>query len=138
MIDHVGAYCRASERADVDALMATLAPGGEMVSPLAGGATFRNPDDLRILFAAVYGSLTDLRWEERYRDGSVHTVLGRARVLGREVHDAMVIETDDEGRLRRIRPHLRPRSGLTAFALAIGPRMIRHPGVLTRATRSEA
>lgn len=134
MDDQVEAFCRAATRADVDGMMVTLAPGGEMVSPLAGGAVFRRPDDLRILFGAVYGTLRDLHWDEHYRDGRVHTVLGSARVLGRELHDAMVVETDEQGRVQRIRPHLRPWSGLTAFALAMGPKLARHPDVLRRAT----
>jgi hypothetical protein len=39
------------------------------------------------------------------------------------------------GRIRRIRPHLRPWLGLTGFALLVGPRLARHPGVILRALR---
>lgn len=135
-MSHVENYCRAATTNDVDGLMSTLAPGAELVSPLAGGTVFREPEDLRILFNAIYSSLTEMVWEEHYQDGNVHTVCGRARVLGRPLYDAMIIETDEEGRVRRIRPHLRPWSALTAFALAMGPHLARHPGTLRRAMRN--
>jgi hypothetical protein len=47
----------------------------------------------------------------------------------------MVLEVSDRGLIERVRPHLRPWFGLTAFAFIIGPKMLRHPGVLLRALR---
>ncbi|WP_114854014.1 nuclear transport factor 2 family protein [Brachybacterium sp. YJGR34] len=136
MDDPVETYLRATVHADVPALLGTLAPGASLSSPLVGGAVFREPEDLGILFGAVYEILRDLRWEEHYRDGRMHTVLGRARVLGAELHDAMLLETDADGRVLTIRPHLRPWTGLSAFAIALAPRLTRHPGVLRRAGRA--
>lgn len=134
MNDHVTQFLRATERADVAAIMTTLSPEATLTSPLVGGAEFSNPRDLEVLLEAVYSTLRDLRWNETYRDGAAYTVLGTARVLGRPLHDAMILSTDDLGRISRIQPHLAPWSGLTAFALALGPKLARHPGVLRRAT----
>ena len=36
---------------------------------------------------------------------------------------------------KRIRPHLRPWLAITLFALLLGPKIARHPGVLRRALR---
>jgi hypothetical protein len=47
----------------------------------------------------------------------------------------MVFELDPDGRIRRIRPHLRPWLASTWFALAIGVKVARHPGVIWRALR---
>jgi len=47
----------------------------------------------------------------------------------------MVLELDDQGRIRRIRPHLRPWLSLTLLALVLGPKMGRHPGVIRRALK---
>ncbi len=47
--------------------------------------------------------------------------------------DAMVFDLDSEGRIERISPHLRPWLALTVFALILGPKVGRHPGVVRRA-----
>ena len=49
--------------------------------------------------------------------------------------DAMVCELDQDGLIRRVRPYLRPWLGLTFLALALGPKLARHPGVMLRAAR---
>jgi hypothetical protein len=96
---------------------------------------FRGKDDLRVLLAAVYGSLTGLRWHEEVGDGDVRVVVGEARVGPVKLGDAMVFELAPDGRIRRIRPHLRPWLALTVFALKLGPKVARHPGVVSRALR---
>ena len=116
--------------------MTTVAPDGELVSPVSGRMVFRGHDDLRVLMAAVYGSLSDLEWEEPITRGRTHVVLGEASVGRVRLTDAMVLEVDDEGRIARIRPHLRPWLGLTAVAMALGPKLARHPGVVRRALRA--
>ena len=44
-------------------------------------------------------------------------------------------ELNDAGLIVRIRPHLRPWLAITLFALVLGPKIARHPGVLRRALR---
>ena len=51
------------------------------------------------------------------------------------ITDAMVLELDDAGLIVRIRPHLRPWLAITLFALLLGPKIARHPGVVRRALR---
>jgi hypothetical protein len=50
----------------------------------------------------------------------------------------MVFELDDDGRIARIRPHLRPWLALTVLALRLGPTIARRPGVVWRALRPRA
>ena len=52
-----------------------------------------------------------------------------------KIGDAMLFELADDGRIRRISPHLRPWLALTLFALVLGPKVGRHPGVVRRALR---
>jgi hypothetical protein len=52
--------------------------------------------------------------------------------------DAMAFDLDGEGRISSIRPHLRPWLATTLFALLLGPRVARHPGVVWRALRNGA
>ncbi|HUN77832.1 MAG TPA: cupin domain-containing protein [Solirubrobacteraceae bacterium] len=132
----VACYLRASSANDIDALLTTLAPGAELVSPISGRMVFRGERDLRALASAVYGSLRGLSWGPPIGRGRVRLAIGEGRVAGARIADAMVFELDEQGRIARVRPHLRPWLGLTVFALAIGPRMARHPGVVLRALRA--
>jgi ketosteroid isomerase-like protein len=59
--DAVSRYRTASEAGDIEALMETLAPDVEVISPISGRMVFRGLDDVRILLGAVYGSLNALR-----------------------------------------------------------------------------
>jgi hypothetical protein len=135
MDDAVARYRAASEANDIEALLSVLTEDVELVSPLSGRLVFRGRDDLGVLLGAVYGGMRDLRWLQEIGDGQVRVVLGEGHLGPCKVADAMVCELAEDGRIRRIRPYLRPWLGLTVFALALGPRMARHPGVLLRAMR---
>jgi SnoaL-like domain len=131
----VAKFCDATRLNDVDGMVGVLAPDVELLSPLSGRMVFRGHDDLRVLLAAVYGGLTDLKWREVIGEGSTRVAVSTARVAGVTITDAMVLELDDTGQIRRIRPHLRPWLAITLFALLLGPKIARHPGVVRRALR---
>src|SRR5690348_4005846 len=130
MDDAVERYRVATEAGDVQGFMSVLAEDAELVSPISGRMVFRGHRDLRILFDAVYGTLSGLVWRDEARDGSVALLRGEARVGPFKLGDAMIFELAPDGRIRRVRPHFRPWLGSTAFAVAIGFKMARHPGVL--------
>ncbi len=48
----------------------------------------------------------------------------------------MALDLAADGKIRRIRPHLRPWLAVTVFGLLIGSKLARHPGVLGRALGS--
>ena len=133
--DAVARYRRASEANDIDQLMDTLAPDAELVSPLSGRMVFRGANDLRVLLTAVYGSMAGLHWHTEIGDGNARVILGDGKVAGLRLGDAMLLELGDDGRIRRIRPHLRPWLALTALAIVLGPKIGRHPSVVLRALR---
>jgi hypothetical protein len=135
MDDAVTRYCAASRAGDIDALMATLAPDVELVSPLSGRMVFRGRDDLRVLLGGVYGSVTNLRWSEQIGQGPARLAVSEAKVGGLRLDDAMMFELAEDGLIRRIRPHLRPWLATTIFALKLGPKIARTPGVILRALR---
>jgi len=134
-VDPVARYRVASEANDIDAIMETLAPDAALISPLSGRMVFRGHEDLRVLLTAVYGSMRGLRWEESVGDGPVRVLTGEGTVAGVKLGDAMVFELAADGRIRRIRPHLRPWLALTLLALKLGPALARHPGVIRRALK---
>ncbi|HEX4107585.1 MAG TPA: nuclear transport factor 2 family protein [Solirubrobacteraceae bacterium] len=133
MNDAIARYRAASEANDIDALVETLAPDVELISPIAGRMRFRGRADLRVLLAAVYGTTRDLHWTEQIGE---RVVLGETRVGPLRLTDAMVFDLAPDGRIARIRPHLRPWLALTLFALLLGPRVARHPGLVLRAIRN--
>ena len=133
MDDAVARYRTASEANDIDVLMSTLAPDIELVSPISGHMVFRGREDVRILLSAVYGTLSGWRWGEEVGTGLSRVLIGEGKVGSMRLGDSMVFELDEEGRIRRIRPYLRPWLGLTCFALVLGPQVARHPGVVWRA-----
>jgi hypothetical protein len=136
MDDAIARYRAASEANDIDGMMATVSPDIELVSPISGRMVFRSVEDVRILFTAVYGGLRGLRWETELGEGATRVVVGETYVGPLKMTDAMVIELAQDGRIRRIRPHLRPWLALTLFALQLGLKVGRHPGVVVRALRS--
>jgi hypothetical protein len=129
----VATFCAAARVNDVDAMVSVLAPDAELVSPLSGRMVFRGRDDLRVLLGAAFGSLRGLHWKNFVGDGSTRVALSEARIAGLSITDAMVVELDDAGRIRRISPHLRPWLSITLLALRLGARLVRHPGVVHRA-----
>lgn len=135
MDDAVARYRAASEANDVEGILATLTPDAELVSPISGRMVFRGQEDLRVLITAVYGSMTGLRWRQEVGDDSVCVITGDSAVGPLTLGDAMVLELAADGRIARIRPHLRPWLALTLLALKLGPKAGRHPGVVRRALR---
>jgi SnoaL-like domain len=133
--DTVATFLEATKANDIDRLMSTLAPDAELASPLSGRMVFRGRDDLRVLLGAVYGGLSGLTWREVIGEGATRVAVSDARIAGVTITDAMVLEIDDAGLIVRIRPHLRPWLAITLFALLLGPKIARHPGVLRRALR---
>jgi hypothetical protein len=131
--DAVAAFLAATLVNDVDGMINALSPEAELASPLFGRMVFRGHDDLRALLAAVYGGLSGLKWREVIGDGSTRVAVSDARIAGVTITDAMVLELDDDGRIRRIRPHLKPLLAVTLFAAALGPKLARRPGTIRRA-----
>jgi hypothetical protein len=133
--DAVATFLEATRTNDVNRIVSTLAPDAELLSPLSGRMVFRGRDDLRVLLGAVYGGLSNLVWREVIGEGATRVAVSDARIAGVTITDAMVLELDDTGLIARIRPHLKPWLAITLFALLLGPKLARHPGVLRRALR---
>lgn len=68
MDDAIARYRAASEANDIEALMETLTPDAEVISPISGRMVFRGQDDLRTLLGALYSSLRHWKWREELGD----------------------------------------------------------------------
>jgi hypothetical protein len=133
--DSVTAFCEATRTNDIEAIADLLAPDAELISPLSGRMVFRGQRDLLLLLTAVYTGLRDVAWREVIGDGATRVAVSEGRIAGISITDALVFELDDNGRIRRLRPHLRPWLATTVFAVLLGPKLARHPDVLRRALR---
>jgi len=133
--DTVTRYCAATKAGDMEAMAATFASGVELPSPLFGRFTFRGKD-VRAILTVVYSILRGLEWESPVGDGAVSLAIAHARILGMRIDDAMVFELDEHGKIRRVRPHLRPLAATVVFALVVGPRVATQPAMVLRALRS--
>jgi len=118
----------------MQAMAATFASDVELPSPLFGRITFKG-DDVRAILTAVYSILRGLGWETPVGDGAVRLAVAHATILGLRIDDAMVFELDQQGKIRRIRPHLRPLVATALFALILGPRVATKPLMILRALR---
>ena len=135
MDDSVQRYLSASEACDIEGIMGSLTSDVEVVSPISGRMVFRGRDDVEVLLRAVYGSLKGLRWTQTIGEDKHRVAVGHARLGPVRMTDAMVFELAADGRIRKIGPHLRPWLALTVFALVLGPKVARRPGVVWRALR---
>ncbi len=119
----------------MDALAATFAANVELSSPLSRHLVFSGRDDVAFLLGCVYDTIRDVRWQQPIGGGPTRLAVAEARVGGLRMDDAMLFELDDTGLIRRIKPHLGPWLATTVFALLVGPKVARRPGVLLRALR---
>jgi hypothetical protein len=114
------AFKAAVEGADPARLSACLADGVAFLSPVV----FR-PYEGRELVATILAEgamkvFSDLRYIERLEDGDSATLIFEARVDDREIHGLDLLRFDDEGKVRELMVMVRPLSGLTALAEAMG------------------
>jgi hypothetical protein len=134
-IDALALYARAGETGDVDLLLSAYAPDGALHSPIVGRFVFRGADDLRRLMTEVYRVAQQSTFTRRALDGDVGMLTGTSRVWGFRIEEAFAFDLDERGRIRTATVHIRPLLGLMVFAVALGLRMTRHPGLLWRAWR---
>ncbi len=134
-VDAIAEFRAALDANDLDRLVDTLAPDVEFVSPLVARGSVRGKQDLRLVFAAIYGTLSKARWTEQIVDGDRGVLIAKARLGPLRIDNAMVFKLDRDGRIQRLRPHLRPWLAATWFGLAVGAKLARHPAFFWRAAR---
>ena len=118
----------------MEAMAAAFAGDVELPSPLVGRMTFKG-DDVRGILTAVYSTVGGVHWDAPVGEGVTRLAVAHTTVLGMRIDDAMIFELDEQGRIRRIRPHLRPLAATVLFALAVGARVATKPMMIVRALR---
>ncbi|GGN69473.1 nuclear transport factor 2 family protein [Nocardia rhizosphaerihabitans] len=131
--DTVARFRRATADNDIPALLDTLTEDAELFSPVSGRLVFRGRADLAPLLTLVYRAINDLRWTDTIGSDDTRILLGEARLGPFRMTEAMVLDLAPDGRIQRLRPHLRPWLAITAVALWLGPTMLRYPAIVRRA-----
>jgi hypothetical protein len=132
-MDALERFAKAGETSDVELVVSAYSPDGVLRSPIAGRFVFSGEDDLTTLMSEVYAVVKDTRFLARAVDGRTAMLNASSRVLGLRIEEAFVFELDADGRIESATVHIRPWLGLTVFAVVLGARMARHPGVIWRA-----
>lgn len=130
--DAVAQFEAASVAGDIDALVGTLAPNAELISPLGANFVIRGHADLRVLLGAIYSTIHDLQWGAWIGDDRRVVMTGHAKVGPLRIGDAVIVDIAADGSIERLQPHLRPWLATTLFALVMMLKMGRHPGLLQR------
>lgn len=136
MTDSVRLYRSASESNDMAGVVDCLDDEVELFSPLSGRMVFRGKDDIGVLLGAVYGSISDLEWRWEVSDPNTRVLYGETRIGPLKMTDAMVLELTEQGKIRVIRPHLRPWLAVTVLGAVLGAKLGRYPGIMWRAWRA--
>ena len=131
--DAANLYARAAAAGDADWLMEAYAPDAVLRSPISGSLVFRGAADLHTLMSEVYRVARDVEVTSCLTSGRTAVVALRSRTWGVRTEEVFVLRLNDHGKIESNTVHVRPWFGLTVFAIALGPRLLRHPGVLRRA-----
>lgn len=118
---------------DAKSMREALDPDVVLMSPLSGRLVFHGRSDLSILLPAAYAALSGLRWTREIGAGNERVLLAEATIGRWHLTEALVVELSDDGRIRKLVPHIRPWLALNALAVRLLPTMARHPGLFARA-----
>jgi SnoaL-like domain len=118
-------FQKAARTKDVELAMSALADDVVLHSPLTDSFTFDGKEDIRRLFEAAYEKFDGLEY---------HTVIGGrvlvggATVGGQPIEETLIMDLNEDGRIREITLFIRPLPGLTAVMAALGPTLARKNG----------
>jgi hypothetical protein len=122
------AFRHAVESADVDGVVATLAPDVVLHSPITDRVTFVGRDEIEQLLPLIFETIRDIRYFADVGNDHTRALFYRARVRRQLVEEATRIELDDERRVRSITVFFRPLPGLATLTAALGPRVAHKHG----------
>jgi hypothetical protein len=129
----VARFCAATQVLDIDAAMTALASDADLVCPVSARLVFCGHEDLRVLLRAVYRTIKHLHWQQICSGNDTSVWLVGGTVLGVRLTEVVVFDLGENGDIKRINIYSRPWLAHTFLAIALGPRLGRHPGLIRRA-----
>ena len=113
-------YAKAFAERDHASTVALLAEELIFHSPVIGDTAFAGRASTAALLEIVYREISDVEYTHGFSDGQAHVLVADARVRGKRVKVATLLELASDGRVREIWIMARPLVGLVAIAEAIG------------------
>jgi hypothetical protein len=117
-------YRAAAEAHDIDAMLATFAPDVLLHSPITDRIQFRGHDELRDLLAAVFETISEIRYFADIGDARNRALFFRGRVGSQPVEEAIRVTLDDNALITEMTVFFRPLPGLAALTGALAPRVV--------------
>jgi hypothetical protein len=115
----------AVEAGDIEAALATLAPGIAFHSP-AVFHEYRGIETVGALLRIVFETFEDFHYTDTLSgdaDAPVHALIFRARVGERDLEGMDLVRVGPDGLIADFTVMIRPLSGLMALAQALGPKV---------------
>jgi SnoaL-like domain len=114
------AFTAAVERRDAERIRECLADDVRFLSPVVFRAYEGRELVATILTEGAMKVFSDFRYVERLEDGRCATLIFEARVGDRDVQGLDLLRFDDQDKVEELIVMVRPLSGLTALAEAMG------------------
>jgi len=115
----------AMEAGDAAEALAAFAPDAVFRSPLTGRLEFRGPEQIAGITAAVLELFEGIDYTTELSDGTTGVLVGRTRVLGRELEFVDHLEFAPDGKIRRMTVFFRPMPAAAVALRAFGAALAR-------------
>jgi len=112
----------AAEQKDIAAAEELFAPGIVFHSPVTFHP-FVGRETVTQLLSIVADTFEDFRYTDHVEAGSVHGLIFRASINGRELEGIDLLRVDEDGLIDDFTVMIRPMSGLVPFAQAMGEKV---------------
>jgi hypothetical protein len=116
------AFRQAVEARDHDGMVAALAPGVQLHSPVAF-RPFDGRDSAGGVLAAIMSVFEDFEYTDEIESGDTVALLFRARVGDKTVQGLDFLRLDDDGLIAEFTVMLRPLSAIVAVAERMAPKV---------------
>jgi SnoaL-like domain len=113
------AFVSATERHDVEPVIACFAPGIIIRSPITQRIRFEGIEQASDLFRRVFCIISGTRVYETIGEGSSQVVFWRARVGRNYLEEANLLRFDENGLVKEMTVFMRPVPGLLALAVEL-------------------
>ena len=113
-------YAQAWAARDLDGLLSLLSKDVAFHSPFVSEPGFEGRDATQVIFAIAFDVLKGDRYTHDFGDERSRVLVADSRVLDKPIKTSTVLEFDADGSIREIWMMVRPLTGLTALAEAVG------------------
>lgn len=113
-------YAQAWAARDLDRLLSLLSDDVVFHSPFVSAPGFEGRDSVAVIFGIALDALKDVEYTHDFAEGRSRVLVADSRIFDTPIKITTVLEFDAEERVREIWMLVRPLTGLSALAEAVG------------------